>query len=511
MIRIPFVIKLFLVTFLTVTVMVTVLVSEQKSFGMDLSSSTSQSSSHDTAVPQRTRSSPAKRPFTGELNVHPLGLQGRCVTVRFRGTNESMSMDEAVGYLQTTTATTMRSNSDSQGYTNKQPLPVGIVFVDEPDGFLSVARDVFHLFHFLEFLVVGYTELHRLASAGTGTGTWSLPTDNITTTLSTGFPSITVPWIYVPLMTETEICGTAGGINCLIADLVLQPSSASALQLQDWHTGIRGLESNDVQTAQSHAAFRGQHDRRKTKLPVFNQVQATNNYQKMVQDVDAAILINRADCMDGMHKMWNGRIDNFPVQQWHSDISNSLGSLESSLTSITNSATTGRNKLVVGYIDRQNANRALPPAEHDWLTRYLSEHALVEFYHLHNMEDYSPLKQIELTASCDVIIGAHGNGLSHVFWMQPKRYVVEIFWRFRYQFDYAFASAMMDHTYLGLFDGEPIDSQRIERTDPTLKTMHRLRFMYDQNMTAIQDRIATGRLAIQKFLQDAMDDLNIHL
>jgi hypothetical protein len=316
-------------------------------------------------------------------------------------------------------------------------------------------------------------------------------------------------------MTESEICGAAGGINCLIADLVLQASSASALQLQDWRTGIHGLESNDDLTVQSHAAFRGQHARRNTKLaPVFNQVQATNNYQKMVQEADAAILINRADCMDDIHKMWNGRIDNFPVQQWHSDISNGLGSLElpqPSLTSTTNSANATRNKLVVGYIDRQNAKRSLPPAEHDWLTHYLSEHALVEFYHLHNMEDYSPLKQIQLTASCDVLIGAHGNGLSHVLWMQPKRYVVEIFWRFRYQFDYAFASAMMDHAYLGLFDGEPIDSQRIERTDPTLKTMHQQRFTYEQNITAIQDRIATGRLAIQKFLQDAMDDLNIHL
>jgi hypothetical protein len=501
--------------FLTVTLMLTLLASEQKSFGMDLPSSTSQISSQERAVPQRTRSSPPKHPFTGELNVHPVGLQGRCVTVRFRGTNESMSMDEAVGYLQTTTATTMHSDFDSQGYTNKQPLHVGIVFVDEPDGFLSLVREVFHLFHFLEFLVVGYTELHRLASAGTGTGIRSLPTGNGTTTLSTGFPSISVPWIYAPLLTESEICGTAGGINCLIADLVLQASSASALQLQDYRTGIHGLESNDVLTAQSHPSFRGQHDRRKTKLPVFKQVQATNNYQKMVQEADAAILINRADCMDGTHKMWNGRIKNFPVQQWYSDISNSLGSLESpppSLTSTTDSsASTSRNKLVVGYIDRQNAQRSLPPTEHEWLTRYLSEHALVEFYHLHNMEDHSPLTQIKMTASCDVIIGAHGNGLSHVFWMQPKSYVVEIFWRFRYQFDYAFASAMMDHTYLGLFDGEPIDSERIERTDLTLKTMHRQRFTYDQNMTAIQDRIATGRLAIQQFLQNAMDDLNIHL
>lgn len=516
MVRVSVVIKLFLVTFLTVTLTVIVVVFEQKSFAMDLQSSMSQSSSHETALPQRTRSSPSKRPFTGELNVHPVDLQGRCVTVRFRGTNESMSMDEAVVYLHTSTATAMYSDSSSQGYTKKQPLHVGVVFVDEPDGFLSLARGVFHLFHFLEFLVVGYTGLHRLASASTGIGIRSLPPKgNSTTTLSTGIPSISVPWIYAPLMTESEICGAAGGINCLIADLVLQASSASALQLQDWRTGIHGLESNDVLTAQSHASFRGQHSRRKTKLPVSN-VQAITKYQKMVQDADAAILINRADCMDDTHKMWNGRIDNFPAEQWHSDISKSLGSLElpppSSTNTTTNRANNSRNKkLVVGYIDRQNTKRSLPPAEHAWLTRYLSEHALVEFYHLHNMEDYSPLKQIEMTASCDMIIGAHGNGMSHVFWMQPKRYVVEIFWRFRYQFDYAFASAMMDHAYLALFDGEPIDAKRIERTDPTLKKMHRQRFTYDQNMTAIQDRIATGRLAIQQFLQDAMDDLNIHL
>jgi hypothetical protein len=187
MIRIPAVVKLFLlVTFVMATLVV---VFQSKSVVMDLPSSTSQKSSHETASlqrttsqkslheettsPQRTSSSPPNRPFTGELNVHPVGLQGRCVTFRFRGKNESMSMDEAVDYLQTTTAATMYSDPASQGSINKRPLHVGIVFVDEPDGFLSLAHGVFHLFHFLEFLAVGYTELHRLASAGTGTGTRS--------------------------------------------------------------------------------------------------------------------------------------------------------------------------------------------------------------------------------------------------------------------------------------------------------------------------------------------------
>jgi hypothetical protein len=35
---------------------------------------------------------------------------------------------------------------------------------------------------------------------------------------------------------------------------------------------------------------------------------------------------------------------------------------------------------------------------------------------------------------------------------------------------------MMDHTYLGLFDGEPIDYKELSGKDLTLKTMHRKRF-----------------------------------
>jgi hypothetical protein len=500
LVKVPVFVKLFVLTFLTVALMV----FEQTSFLGDLSSSSSSSPlshnhSQEATTPQRTGT--PHNHFTGELDVHPVGLLGRCVTVRFRGTNESLTVDEAVDYLQT-----RYSVSESQGYIDDRQLYFGLAFVDEPDGFLSLAKGVFHLFHFLEFLVVGYSELHRLASAANGTRTRP-PTSNGTSSLSTGFPSISVPWIYVPLMTQTEICGVNGGINCIITDLVF--SSASAFE-----PGIHGLESNDDRTVQSHPDFSGQHVRgRKTKLPIFSQVQANNRYQDMVQEADAAILINRADCMDDIHKMWNGRTDNFPVQQWHSDVWNSLGYIESPPTpwntSISTSTSSG-NKLVVGYIDRQNTKRSLPPADHKWLTDYLADHPLIDFYHLH-MEDYSPLDQIQVTASCDVLIGGHGNGLSHVLWMKPERYVVEIFWRFRFQFDYCFASAMMHHSYLGLFDGEPIDPQRVQSTDPTLKTMHRQRFTYDQNTTAIHDRITAGRRAIHQFLQGAMQDLNIGL
>lgn len=425
----------------------------------------------------------------GRLDLHPTSLT-ECVSVRFRGRNETLTVDQAVDHIQ---------NLKVRQQRQRTPFNIGLVFVDEPDGFLSLAHDVLHLFHFLEFLVLGFQELHRLEEA-----MLTQADDSLKNPSTASLTKIHVPWIYAPLLTVAEICGSAGGINCLIADLVLQASATHA-ETQHWQTGVHGMESNDLVTIKSHAAFRGQHARRSTTLSILGRMQASGKSQHMNQQADAAVFIHRSSCMDDIHKMWNGRIHNFPVEQWHANLENGLGQRAAPSIPPIDQPT---KRLVVGYIDRQNAKRSLPPAEHEWLTSYLSKHPLVELHHLH-MEDYSPLEQIQLTAACDVLIGAHGNGLSHVFWMKPGRYVVEIFWRFRFQFDYAFGSQIMGHQYLGLFDGQPIDAGRIERADPTLRTMHRQSLAYEQNMTASRERLDTGREAIVTFLESAMDDLHI--
>jgi len=435
---------------------------------------------------------------TDEVDARPSGLLGdECVAVRFRGVTESgnstMTVDQALEYIR------------QQEY---EELRVGLSFVEAPDGFWSLHHGFFHLYHFLEFVVVAYETLHQLAASVSTQKSGSSAGQNRSSLLDCFMP-IRVPWIYVPLMTQKEICGTADGINCLVADLILQastvrPAPSSASSSQRWITSIHGLESNDLRTRSIHPAFRGNHTARIiTDDKISTISDPSQRYRDMAGNADAVIFVNRTACVDHtIHKMWWNHIDRFPTRLWYEDVSTGIAS-----SATTNNSTTfepaqkSQKKLVVGYVDRQSSDRSLPDSLHNWIVHWFSSDSRIDFRHL-RMENYTAIQQIQLASQLDVLMGMHGNGLSHLMWMKPNRTVVELFWQVTFHYDYATACELMGHTYLGIFNGEVLDPRRIRRREKSLRKIPKMIDL--RNETDVLRRIDSAERSIVEFVEGKM-------
>jgi hypothetical protein len=439
---------------------------------------------------------------TTGLDLHPEYLKGKCVAVRFRGSNATLSVDDAIEY--------MKAEKINSG--TSKPLSLGLLFMDKPGEFISLGKGFFHLFHYLEFLIVSYEEMQRLAYAGDEpTLSSSVSSPSSTTSLSRGSHPIRVPWIYTPMLFKGEMCGVAGGINCLISDLILRASSfsssSSSSSSSSWDTTFYGLESNDNYTRSMHPNFKGEREQRKTRtsLNISQDFSFNDNYERMQQEADAVLVVSRGECNKrSTNKLWADYIDDFPADKWHADV---LAGLEKSADKKV--ATQPKSdKIVVGYVDRQNTRRTMPPREHEWLVGVLTDHPMIEFLHLH-MEDYTSLEQIRIASRCHVLIGVHGNGLSHSLWMQPERYVVEIFWQFPFQFDYMTSAQLMRHKYMALFNGKAVDQELIRTRDKSLRKLpHKIR-VTEQNIKAFTDEVEEGRQTLMRFLQKAMIEFGV--
>ena len=427
----------------------------------------------------------------GSLNVQPT-LHRQCVTIRFRGDPNNYTVDDAVSVL-------VNKYIASPG---PRHLRMGILIMEDPDLFLPVrirsSGNLYHMFHFTEMLVLAYITLHRISSTlpiHSGYGVSSHKVYNITpTSLSKGSPSMTVPWIFSPYMSPLEVCGGATRINCLIADLILQGSNHSIFTSRSGIIGLNAMEqypfdyTNEKMKAIAH------------RVDLANYVYGTA--PAFADQADGVILVERFGChMGGINKPWSAYIDSFPAYSWHSDLLYGLGRQWEDYKS--------RPKLfVLGYIDRQNTDRRLPDEHHDWIVNYATQHANIEFRQLH-METYTAMEQIEKASECDMLIGMHGNGLTHAFWMQPRRYVIEFFWKYNYQFDYATIAHMMKHSYLGLLNGKVVDETRVKNRDPSLrKSPTRKEAQHASVEESMNFFEQEGKVAIQNFIERAMEELN---
>lgn len=333
--------------------------------------------------------------------------------------------------------------------TNSTTRRIGLVFVEDPDHFVS--RKPFHMFHFVEFLVAAYTEIHVL---------YQNHRDAV----------IDVPWIYVPHMTSLEIEGGASQMNLLFAQMLFNNNhTADAGKIKGASfrdecssccmansnngsshcTGMVGSEINDKATSAIHSIFRSTN----------SNINATNVRRNMLAVADQVMLIHRPKCDDGgINKMWFSYLDSFPADAWSKAISAS--SDEHRKQQHDDQPSKKKKPIVVSYIDRQNRRRRLPKSDHDWLVAFLANNTEIEFRHL-RMEDYDAKEQIQLAMETDVMIGVHGNGLTHQFWMKPHSRVLEFFWRFQFQFDYGTAARLMRHNYMAIFNGDVLDTIRI--------------------------------------------------
>lgn len=410
--------------------------------------------------------------FSGGLTARPSDFSRRCVQVRFRGSDNSWSVNEAIEYLDY-----HRFEETPNG------INIGISFLEDPDGFVSL-KDGFHLYHFLEFLVIAYEELHRLAVGSSG---------------ASRTHGLHVPWLNVPLFTREEICGKHS-INCLILDLILQSGLA--------RTGIYGLESNDNITQSIHEAYRGKLQQRSGDgwVPNTPAIQA-RHYKKMVSQVDAVLVIRRAQCIDeqrerwNLHKLWSNYIDSFPADGWHQNLLKGL--IHS--TSLESSSVMQRDKLIVGYIVPTGGS--FPEAYDRWLVNYFGSHNKIHLLQLH-MKNYTALEKIQLVKSCNVLVGEHGADLSHAMWMPPTSCMIELYWDVPFTWDYPTLSQLMNHIYLGFQNGQAIDSGRVSKRDVTLKSEMK-EWLTTNGTVSIIDVIQQTEPVLEQFLMNAMNKLGI--
>lgn len=71
-------------------------------------------------------------------------------------------------------------------------------------------------------------------------------------------------------------------------------------------------------------------------------------------------------------------------------------------------------------------------------------------------------EQLAIARTTDVLIGVHGNGLTHQLFMRPHGFVCEIFphWKKGHHFDYQYLAKMMGHEYLAVSDGNGVTATR---------------------------------------------------
>lgn len=416
---------------------------------------------------------------SGYLNVHP-ALPKRCTLIRFRGHAENYTVEEAIQVLQ--------DRYVSQ--PGPRALKLGIMFMENVEMFFPVrireTGNNYHLFHAIEFLVLAYAELQKLSSAlprHAGLG------DCGHATLAQGSPSISVPWLFSPYMSPSEICGGSHNLNCLIAGLIFEAAANSSFAQRKGVVGLQSMEdypfnfTNHKEKAVKHRL----------------EIAPTEHDYRFADGADGVLLIERFGCnMGGINKPWATYIETFPAYEWHSDILKGLG------VPMTENKS---NKLVVGYIDRQNTDRHLPEEHHEWLVAYLSQHEQVELMQLH-MEDYSGLKQIEVASKLDMIIGMHGNGLTHQLWMTPRRYVVEFYWKYNFQYDYPTAGQLLQHHYLGILNGRVIDRAKVARRDLELRRHPTRKEAQHANTTESMENFEQhAKPAIQQFVEEAIRTL----
>jgi len=74
-----------------------------------------------------------------------------------------------------------------------------------------------------------------------------------------------------------------------------------------------------------------------------------------------------------------------------------------------------------------------------------------------SMEEYSFEEQVNFANATDLLVGVHGNGLTHAAFMKPHRAVCEIYpTGTEFQWDYYTLSKMMGHEYMCMFDGDVV-------------------------------------------------------
>jgi len=163
-----------------------------------------------------------------------------------------------------------------------------------------------------------------------------------------------------------------------------------------------------------------------------------------------------------INKMILETIVSFPMNDWASIFH-------------TNPMRMRTSSINVVYIDRQDTTRKLSVRGHEELIEVFSGKSWVNFRAV-RMQDMNFEQQVGLMRDTDVLVGVHGNGLSHQMFMKPGGVVIEIFplGAKRYLWDYYTMSLLMKHRYFLFFQEQwshPLLHQPIDgdMTPPPMK------------------------------------------
>mmetsp|Transcript_3205 Transcript_3205/g.9020 ORF Transcript_3205/g.9020 Transcript_3205/m.9020 type:complete len:494 (-) Transcript_3205:767-2248(-) len=383
----------------------------------------------------------------------------------------------------------------------KEGARMGFVFVDDPDEFVSLGKPgKFHLFHFLEFLVIAFAEWHALGQQG---------------------GRFTLEWIHVPLMTPDEICGVGKGLNCAIINVLFgrgirRDGSGSRNNFDDDGTQIHGLYSIHNTTRISHPGYRGQLRQRDRHPGASDRLNnstrwSSQAYDAMVQRVDAIFLVDRPRCKTeqriNIRKIVTNYVGNFPAPTWYQHVRTGLARWQQKDDRGVHSHQPAGKETSVCYIDRQQTSRHMPTEYHEWLLSHIQNHPRLGLMHLH-IEQFKPVEQMQLASTCNVILGVHGNGLSHSLWMKPGSFVVEFFWNFHFHYDYASMAQLMRHRYMALVDGEvpefETDIVKIQNKSQVFVTKQPRIPQRRRDVDFDDKKLDVGRKAVVSFLEDAI-------
>ena len=410
---------------------------------------------------------------------HPVNLS-YCLSLRLPGIIKTLNLEDNLHILK----------PFSQ---NKSKIRVGISIFEDNNEFWGLKGGVLHLYHFIEFLLYAYTALIQIAN------TVATPPNEGGGITSLAESLVEVPWIHAPYLARDELKGSHH-TNQIIAGLALR---------QTPHVGaipMKGLEDNDNPTQDLHPSFKGK-EKEKFSREILRRLRIPGakvryeNWRKMTDAADVVVFINRFQCDHRGISQMHAKLPDpgyFPGQAWSSDIG--AGLLVVGESNSRNGENIQKDKFVACYIDRQGSDRRMPDEEHHWLIKTLSDHPNVFFRHL-RMEQYLALKQFQIARTCDLLVGVHGNGLTHQLWMKRGGNLVEYFWDNEFVWCYTILALLMQHDFLILWRGKPVDSQRLQDRDVDLQQE------LNSNLSTFFEP-ETARRSFTEFLEKALNKFN---
>ncbi|KZT55619.1 hypothetical protein CALCODRAFT_421035, partial [Calocera cornea HHB12733] len=116
----------------------------------------------------------------------------------------------------------------------------------------------------------------------------------------------------------------------------------------------------------------------------------------------------------------------------------------------------GPGRPVVTYISRQGTKRRLVEEDHDALVAALEagQESLGYDLRVVRMEDLAKAEQVALAAQTTIMLGVHGNGLTHLLWMarSPRSALLEVHYPGAFRVDYEVAAKQLGHQYRGFWN-----------------------------------------------------------